>query len=155
MELPRLAAPPPLPGRTFFVYSADERSAGRGRQSPKILVVEDDYLVGSDIEGALIAAGFTVTGVVTTADEAVSAALADRPNLILMDVRLRSRRDGIDAAIDIFDKSGIRCLFATAHGDAITRQRAGAASPLGWVQKPFSLPSLVTAVRAALANMKD
>ena len=81
-------------------------------------------------------------------------ALTEQPDLIIMDIRLIGERDGIDAAMEIFTKTGIRCLFATAHGDAQSKSRATAASPLGWLQKPYGRASLIDAVRQAVEQLK-
>jgi two-component system, response regulator PdtaR len=72
-----------------------------------------------------------------------------------MDIRLAGKRDGIDAALQLFSKYGIRCLFASAHQDADVRIRAEAAKPLGWLPKPYTMLELVKTVRAALARLRD
>lgn len=119
----------------------------------RILVVEDEYLVAMMVESDLDEVGFHIVGIANSAEKAVAMAESERPDLILMDVRLIGERDGIDAAIEIFGKTGIRCLFATAHGDAQSKARASAASPLGWLLKPYGRGALVGAVRQALAQL--
>ena len=118
--------------------------------APRILVVEDDYFVALDLEGGLRAAGLDVVGPVPTAEEALSLARAERPGRAGMDIRLAGERDGIDAALDLYRELGIRCIFASAHVEPPYRQRAAPASPLGWVQKPYSIGTVVDAVRKAL-----
>jgi DNA-binding NarL/FixJ family response regulator len=119
-----------------------------------VLVVEDDHLVAMALEQALLDAGLVVVGIAVSADEAVAMALGQRPDLAVMDVRLLGARDGIEAAIDIFNGTGIRCIFATAHSDASTRHRAQAAQPLGWLAKPYTPRALVQAVRTALDSLR-
>jgi DNA-binding NarL/FixJ family response regulator len=70
-----------------------------------------------------------------------------------MDIRLASKRDGIDAARELFQDLGIRCIFATAHDDPITRDRAEPYAPLGWLAKPYTMGSLVVLVTEALAKL--
>jgi DNA-binding NarL/FixJ family response regulator len=65
-------------------------------------------------------------------------------------IRLAGERDGIQAVVEIFQKLGIRCIFATAHYDRDVLERAQPAMPLEWLQKPYSMVSLVNAVRSAL-----
>jgi DNA-binding NarL/FixJ family response regulator len=120
--------------------------------APRILVVEDDYFVALDLEGGLRAAGLDVVGPVPTAEEALLLAKSERPALAVMDIRLAGEMDGIDAALDLYREFGIRCIFASAHVEAPYRQRAAAASPLGWVQKPYSIGTVVDAVRKALSE---
>ncbi|TGV63130.1 response regulator, partial [Mesorhizobium sp. M2D.F.Ca.ET.160.01.1.1] len=101
-----------------------------------ILIVEDDYLIALDIEAGLLAEGFSLAGLATSADQAISMAIATKPALALMDIRLLGKRDGVDTALELYRELGIRCIFTTAHGDRDVRLRAEAAKPLGWVQKP-------------------
>jgi two-component system, response regulator PdtaR len=119
----------------------------------RILVVEDDFLVATEIEIALSDAGFDVAGIATDADEAVALAQSQQPALAVMDVRLAGESDGIHAAIEIFGKLGIRCVLATAHCNQDSRERAKQAMPLGWLQKPYSMALLVNAVRTALRQV--
>jgi two-component system, response regulator PdtaR len=125
------------------------------REAVGILVVEDDYLVASDIEAALVEAGLDIAGIATTADEAMELAGSHHPALVVMDIRLAGVRDGVDAALELFTRYGIRCVFATAHYDREVRARAGPARPLGWLQKPYSMTSLVESIRQALHDLAD
>jgi two-component system, response regulator PdtaR len=72
----------------------------------------------------------------------------------VMDIRLAGRRDGVDAAAELFRELGIRCIFATAHDDQRTRSRAEPFAPLGWLAKPYTMASLIDYVRRALREMK-
>jgi two-component system, response regulator PdtaR len=142
--------------RPRLVYASDDSRgpSASERGGARVLVVEDDYLVSGEMDAELTAAGFDVVAVATSADEAVRLAGAEKPQLIVMDVRLEGGSDGVEAAIQIFQLLGIRCLFASAYHDAETRRRAAAAAPLGWLAKPYTMASLVLAVRAALRNIE-
>jgi len=144
-------APPGPPKRP--AESTERGPAADRARPPRVLVVEDEYFIRVEIDAALRGAGYDVVGEATTADEAVNAAQAARPDIVIMDIRLASRRDGVDAAIELYRRFGMRCLFATAHADAETRRRAEEAKPLGWLSKPFTPESLVAAVKAALAGL--
>lgn len=72
-----------------------------------------------------------------------------------MDIRLAHYGDGIDTAIKLLRKYGLRSVFVTAHADAATRSRASAARPLGWLVKPFTAGALVKAVREALTAKQE
>lgn len=119
----------------------------------RILVVEDDFLIGLQTVVALVEAGFNVIGSATTAEEAIAMAKAQQPSLAVMDIRLASERDGIDAARELFKELGIRCIFATAHDDPHTRRRAEPYAPLGWLAKPYTMASLVKLVVNALSKL--
>jgi len=117
-----------------------------------ILIVEDDYLIAMQAESALTDAGFSIVGVATTADEALALARTQTPVLAVMDIRLAGKRDGVDAAGDLFRELGVRCVFATAHDDQHVRARAEPFAPLAWLTKPYSMASLVLAVREAISR---
>jgi two-component system, response regulator PdtaR len=120
----------------------------------RILVVEDQYFVAVDCELNLRAAGFDCVGLATTAKEAVELAERERPDLILMDIRLASRADGVEAAIVIYERLGIRCIFASGHADSTVRRLAERARPLGWLDKPYTCDALLDAVRGGLAQVE-
>jgi two-component system, response regulator PdtaR len=143
------------PRRPQLVFTRDD-SAGsaKGAEPPaRVLIVEDDFLVADEIDRALSDAGVDVVGVAASAEEAIELAESQKPALAVMDVRLAGDGDGIHAAVEIFRKFRIRCIFATAHYDQHSRERAQPAMPLGWLQKPYSIVSLVSAVRRALREL--
>jgi len=123
-------------------------------QNLPILIVEDEFLIAMQAEDALTDAGFTIAGTVASADDAIRMAAEHRPALAIMDIRLSGKRDGISAALELFAAHGIRCIFATAHADQEVMGRAGPANPLGWLQKPYSMASLVAAVERALEELR-
>lgn len=119
---------------------------------PVLLVVEDDWLIASEIEAALVDAGFVVPATAGSAEEAIVLAGLHRPHLVLMDIRLEGERDGIEAATEILGRFDIRSLYISANSDPRTRLRAEATRPHGWLPKPFSESQLIAAVRRALAE---
>ncbi len=139
-------------GRPLPVFAtAREGDAVAPDQAARILIVEDDYFVGLQNEDMLTKAGFSVVGVATTADYALTLAARETPDLVLMDIRLAHSGDGIDTAIKLLQRHRIRSIFVTAHADPATRSRAAPARPLGWLVKPFTAGALIKAVREALA----
>jgi CheY-like chemotaxis protein len=121
--------------------------------TPRILVVEDQYFVAVDCELNLRNAGYEVVALATTAKEAVDLAEREHPDLILMDIRLASSTDGVDAAIVIYERLGVRSIFCSGHADVKVREAAQRARPLGWLDKPYSSLALIEAVREALAEI--
>lgn len=134
---------------SFEGESSQRAPVERRSQAHRLLVVEDDYLVGLTISDLLAGAGYTVLGPAVTGEEAIGLALEERPDLVLMDIRLAGKMDGIEAAIKLAE-AGIRSLFVSAHSDQRTRSRGEAARPYGWVEKPFSSTQLLGALAKAL-----
>ncbi|MDQ7248006.1 response regulator [Dongia sedimenti] len=148
-------SPAVYPHRPQRFAREDSRGADGSTQAPgPVLVVEDDFLVAMQIEATLAEAGFAVAGVAASGEEAIDLAGSVRPALALMDIRLAGTMDGVDAALVLFRKLGIRCIFATAHNDPEVRRRATPAEPLGWLRKPYTMPALLEAVRQALSDLE-
>jgi two-component system, response regulator PdtaR len=136
-----------------YEFGAEPQTGVRGHTNRRILIVEDNDFVAHQCETALIEAGYEVVDIVTTADAAVKVALERRPALILMDIYLRGQRDGIDAALEIFEQCGIRSIFASALADASGKARADAARPLAWLAKPFTDQKLVRTIETAMSDI--
>jgi DNA-binding NarL/FixJ family response regulator len=150
----KLAYPASAAARWAAASLPRDRVSGQVPHEPaKILIVEDDFLAASEMEAVLMDAGFAIAGIANRAEEAVRLAKSEAPHLTIMDIRLVGRRDGVDAALEIFRETGIRCIFATAHHDPQMRSRAQAAAPLGWLPKPYAPHALIATVKQALAAL--
>jgi CheY-like chemotaxis protein len=114
----------------------------------RIVVVEDDVFIRLDLITHLRAAGHTIVGTADSAAAAVRIVEHERPDLVLMDVRLMGERDGIEAATEIWQRFAIRSLFVSANLDAAARAKASAANPVGFLEKPFTPSGLLAAVAA-------
>jgi DNA-binding NarL/FixJ family response regulator len=133
------------------VFAASDLPSGlASMKKTRLLLVEDDFLIAGEIGYALTEAGYDLVAVAVSADEAIELAMTHEPQLVIMDVRLRGERDGVDAAVEIFHARGIRSVFATAHADRWTVERAKRAFPLGWLQKPYSSLALIQLIRETL-----
>src|SRR5689334_6274499 len=104
----------PLHWWGLFAPAAEDGASGTQLEKrDRILIVEDDLLIASQMETALIDAGFEVTGTASTGKEALHLADTQSPALVVMDIRLAGDRDGIDTALELFRSHGIRCVFAS------------------------------------------
>jgi CheY-like chemotaxis protein len=118
----------------------------------RILIVEDESIIGAHIRGTLLSLGHTVMASVTRGQAAVEAALQSSPDLILMDIGLPGPIDGIDAAIRIRSTQDIPIVFLTGNADQTTLERAREADPFGWVAKPFQEFDLGSTIQTALVK---
>ncbi len=112
-------------------------------------MVEDDAIVAWGLENLLAEIGHSAECTAGSAEEAVEAAATHRPDLVIMDIRLRGDRDGIDAAKEIVERFGIPVLFLTGYSDPQTLGRAKTAEPLGVLSKPAFPGQLWVALAAA------
>ncbi len=129
--------------------SARDDGSGVEANSLRVLIVEDEFFISLNTEMMLIDLGHVVVGTAVTADQAVAMAERERPDVILMDVRLIGARDGIDAAEEIRNRFDIASIFVTANADPQTRLRAAAVRPIAFLEKPLTEQRL----RAGLANV--
>ncbi len=120
----------------------------------KVLVVEDDPIVAMDIKRKLLGFGYEVCATAATADKAVEAAIAHRPDAILMDITLEGKKDGIQAADEIRKAVAVPIVFLTAHSDQATVQRAKLTLPYGYVLKPVREVELKIALEMAIYTGK-
>jgi PAS domain S-box-containing protein len=116
----------------------------------RILVVEDEVVTAWNIQEALTEFGHTVVSQAISGAEAIEAAIATRPDLVLMDIRLKGKLDGIAAAQEIYPTLQIPIIYLTAHTDDATLRRAIASNPFGYLVKPFRKAELYSAIQVAL-----
>jgi len=120
----------------------------------RVLIAEDEGLVAEVIRIGVADAGCAITGVVVDGAAAIERAIADRPDLIVMDVGLKGRIDGIEAAELIHRRVSAPVVYLTAHSDTDTLHRANASSAYGFVPKPFRIDNLVAAIDVAMARFR-
>lgn len=123
-------------------------------EKKSILIVEDDRIVALDIKNQMLSLGYSVLGIASSAEEALMRIENTKPDLILMDVKLRGRTDGIEAAEEIRDRFDIPVIFLTAFADAETVGRAKLTEPFGYIVKPFHERELHANIEMALYNSK-
>jgi CheY-like chemotaxis protein len=116
----------------------------------RLLVVEDEALIAEETADRLTRMGHEVVGIADTGREAIDMAQDHRPDLVLMDIHLKGRMTGIEAAQQIYDSLGTPVVFASAHSDRETLQRAQTNAQFGYILKPFRENDLTLALRVAM-----
>jgi signal transduction histidine kinase len=120
--------------------------------SVKILIVEDEQLVADDLRETLESLGYTVPALVASGEEAILQAELLKPDLILMDIRLEGKMDGIAASMHIQSRFHIPVVYLTANADRATLERAKISQPFGYILKPFDEKILSTTIEIALSR---
>jgi signal transduction histidine kinase len=119
-------------------------------ESPcKILLVEDEGLLAANLIDELNHLGFSAEAV-SSGERALSTIAVDRPDLVLMDIKLKGHLDGIQTSLRIKDRYGIPVVYLTAHADHETVARACPSEPFGYLVKPIDERELMATVQAAL-----
>jgi CheY-like chemotaxis protein len=113
----------------------------------RILITEDEYMIALDMKWVLEKKGFSVVGICASGEEAVIKAAQSKPDLILMDIVLKGKMDGIEAAKIISTKNNIPILFCTANCDSFTMQRLETFRHVGVINKPMEDEILLKSIR--------
>ncbi len=116
----------------------------------QILIVEDERIVAEDVKTKLEHVGYAVAGIVNSGEESVKKAEILKPDLVLMDIVLEGKMDGIEAAAEILSKLNIPVVYLTAYSDKKTLKKAKVTEPFGFIIKPFEAQDLFTSIEMAL-----
>jgi CheY-like chemotaxis protein len=113
--------------------SGSRSSAGRAR----ILVVEDEAIIAMDLAAILRRRGWRVVGTASTGEESITQAGAERPDIVLMDIRLRGPMNGLEAARVIKARWGIPVVFLSAYDEDALVERLPPSNGTPRLTKPF------------------
>ncbi|MFA4878250.1 MAG: PAS domain S-box protein [Methanoregula sp.] len=116
----------------------------------KILVVEDEAVTSMDLRRSLTDLGYEVCAIAPTGEMAVKHAGELHPDLILMDIMLAGKMNGIEAAEIIKSKYRIPVIYLTAYSDDRFLAKAKITEPFGYILKPFRELELKTNIEMAL-----
>jgi PAS domain S-box-containing protein len=116
----------------------------------RILVVDDEIIISTQLRVYLTNLGYEVVGTATSGEEAVGKAKNLRPDLILMDIVMRGELDGIVAAQMIQAEQDIPIIFLTAYADDKFISRAKDLEPFGYLVKPAQEREIKAAIEIAL-----
>ncbi|MBZ5609304.1 MAG: response regulator [Acidobacteriia bacterium] len=120
----------------------------------KIVIVEDEGLIAADLESRLKKAGYSVPGTADSAQKALEVIEKTSPDLVLMDIRLKGKEDGIQVADLVREKLDIPVVYLTAYEDHGTLERAGRTQAFGYIKKPIATASLKGAIEIALSKYR-
>ncbi|MEO5356402.1 MAG: diguanylate cyclase [Nitrospirae bacterium YQR-1] len=120
----------------------------------RVMLVEDESIIALDIKSSLEIMGYAVTSISSEAGDAINRAKAELPDLILMDIMLGGKMEGITAARHIRQTYGIPVIFLSAYSSEEILARATSADAFGYMLKPFREEELRNAIEMALCKHK-
>ncbi|MEW6600807.1 MAG: response regulator [Nitrospirota bacterium] len=115
----------------------------------RIMVVEDEGITAMRIKNGLEEMGYSITSTLHSGEEAVIKASEDKPDLVMMDIVLDGKMDGIEAAGQIRSLLNIPIIYLTAHADEKMLKRIKDTEPFGYISKPFDERELRVVVEIA------
>lgn len=120
-----------------------------------ILIVEDESIVALELSGYVETLGFRVAGIASSADQAYKILKMYEIDLILMDIYIKGKVDGISCAKEIKKSKVIPLIYISAFSDDETLQRAIETDPSSYLIKPLNRMELKVAMRIAIKNSSD
>jgi DNA-binding LytR/AlgR family response regulator len=121
----------------------------------KILVVEDEMIIGAKISMQLTALGYEVTAILPRGEEAVLHAQENKPDIVLLDVNLKGKIDGIETATQMQQRGAMPIIYLTANADEATFNRAKSTKPYAFISKPFKQLDLQRAIELTISRMAE
>lgn len=118
----------------------------------KIGIVEDELVIARTIVSTLDELGYSYCGPAINYTEALQMLEDNKPDLLLLDIQLSGKKDGIDVAQKVNELYQIPFIFLTANSDADTIDRAKKVKPHAYIVKPFTKEELFAAIEIAFSN---
>jgi PAS domain S-box-containing protein len=125
-------------------------SQTESQKTIQILVVEDERIIALNLKESIESLGYAVPAIAASGEIAIQKANELRPDLVLMDIRLKGEMDGIEAAQQIWESLQIPVIYVTGHSDQSTLERAKITAPFGYILKPLKERELYVAIETAL-----
>ena len=121
----------------------------------RILIVEDESIPALELKHELENMGCVVVGIVNTGQKAIEAASETKPDVVLMDIKLHGKMDGIDAAMKIQEVLDIPIVYLTAYSDDDTVDKAKGTKLYWFLQKPYFFDTIKSTIDKALETIPD
>ena len=116
----------------------------------KILIVEDDGMLCTVFEMFLEELGYSHCGTVSSGEDALTHLEENKPDLILMDIYLEGKIDGVETANIIHEKYNIPIIYVSGDSDVSTVKRAVLKNTYGFMTKPVYKNSLELNIEFAI-----
>jgi DNA-binding LytR/AlgR family response regulator len=118
----------------------------------QLLIVEDDFLISEEIKSCVLALGFEVSSIVDNGKDAIQEVLKSKPDLAIMDIRIKGELDGIETAGQLAKDFDIPIIYLTDQQDKATFERAKSTKPHAFLSKPFTNLSLQRSIELAIVQ---
>ena len=121
----------------------------------KLLIVEDEMIIAANISLQLTKLGYEVTGIVPRGEEALLHIEVNKPDILLLDINLKGKLDGIETAEAMQKTHNIPVIYLTANIDDAHFNRAKKTHPYGFISKPFKKLDLKRAIELTISQLKS
>jgi DNA-binding NarL/FixJ family response regulator len=125
------------------------------QEIPRILIIEDEPLIAEDIADLCQLNGYKVCGTAYSASMALRMIQSHDPTLVLLDINLQDKIDGLEIASYLREKYDIPFIFLTSYSDRETLAEVKKTYPYGYIVKPFNKEQLYSTIELALAEIEN
>jgi CheY-like chemotaxis protein len=117
-----------------------------------IMIVEDEFIIAMETKSNLIDLGYNVTSIVDSGEKVIAKIKENMPDLILMDIRIKGKKDGIEVAelIRSDHSMSIPLIFLSAYAEDEKLDRAKLVYPSGYLIKPVQGRELKASIEMAI-----
>lgn len=123
-------------------------------QPTTILIIEDEMIIAANISLQLTTLGYEVTGIIPRGEEALVHIEQQQPDIVLLDINLKGKIDGIETAKIMQQSYNIPIIYLTANADEANFNRAKATNPHAFISKPFKKLDLQRAIELTVARIE-
>jgi DNA-binding LytR/AlgR family response regulator len=121
----------------------------------RLLIVEDDMIIGAKISMQLTTLGYEVTGIIPRGEEAIRHVEDNKPDIVLLDINLKGKLDGIETAQKMLKTGEIPIIYITANTDEATFNRAKETRPYAFISKPINNRDLQRAIELTVSRIAE
>lgn len=121
----------------------------------KLLIVEDDMIIGAKVSMQLTLLGYEVTGIIPRGEEAILHVQENQPDIVLLDINLKGTLDGIETAQAMQKIADIPIIYVTANTDEATFNRAKETRPYAFIAKPIKNLDLQRAIELTINRIAE
>jgi len=121
----------------------------------QILIVEDEMIIAANISLQLTELGYEITGIIPRGEDALTHIKGNPPDIILLDIQLKGKLDGIETAQKIQETNNIPVIYLTANVDETYFNRAKTTHPYAFISKPFRKLDLQRAIELTITQLQS
>lgn len=121
----------------------------------KVLIVEDELIIAERMKTILTKIGYETVGTAISFAEGIQQFKESSPDVVLVDINLRGKKDGVDLVEEIRKEGDAICIFVTSHSDVKTVERVKQVNPDSFLIKPFTRDDLYSSIEIAIANRES
>ena len=118
----------------------------------KVFIVEDDIITAAALRNELQGLGYSTCSFAISGEKAIETAQQERPDVVLMDIKLCGEMDGFEAAREIRSRFGIPIIYMTGYPKSVFEGKAEINGPYKYLSKPVDINDVRDAIESVLKN---